>query len=64
VWYVGLTAASGGFVSGNHAGLAYNDWPFMGYPNFIPNDWCVSVCAYVCVCVWSVIGYPNLMRKE
>lgn len=35
----GLTAASGGFVSGNHAGLAYNDWPFMGYPNFIPNDW-------------------------
>ena len=39
----GVTAISGGFVAGNHAGLAYSDWPFMGYP--------VCVCVCVCVCV-------------
>jgi cytochrome c oxidase assembly protein subunit 15 len=31
----GVTAISGGFVAGNHAGLAYSDWPFMGYPNIL-----------------------------
>eukprot|EP00802_Teleaulax_amphioxeia_P007330 Tamp_07336.p1 GENE.Tamp_07336~~Tamp_07336.p1 ORF type:complete len:318 (+),score=49.41 Tamp_07336:388-1341(+) len=35
----GVTAISGGFVAGNHAGLAYSDWPFMGYPNIVPADW-------------------------
>ncbi|EKX49522.1 hypothetical protein GUITHDRAFT_104486 [Guillardia theta CCMP2712] len=35
--FAGLTAFSGGFVAGNHAGLAYNDWPLMG-GRFIPKD--------------------------
>ena len=33
----GLTVFSGGFVAGNHAGLAYSDWPYMG-GQLIPND--------------------------
>ena len=45
----GVTAISGGFVAGNHAGLAYSDWPFMGYPVCVRV--CVRVCACVCVCV-------------
>jgi len=33
----GVTVFSGGFVAGNHAGLAYNDWPYMG-GRFVPSD--------------------------
>jgi cytochrome c oxidase assembly protein subunit 15 len=39
----GLTAVSGGFVAGNKAGLAYNDWPFMGYPNLVRLKHCETV---------------------
>lgn len=35
--FAGLTAFSGGFVAGNHAGLANNDWPWMNGV-FIPTD--------------------------
>ena len=48
----GVTAISGGFVAGNHAGLAYSDWPFMGYPNFVPAD------------VWEpALGVRNLFEN-
>jgi len=48
---VGVTAVSGGFVAGNHAGLAYNDWPLMG-GRFIPAD------------IWdSQLGVRNLFEN-